>query len=110
MSTDYDEVVQTRKDLVKQWVSQTLLRAGSNGISVSKVAEAMGVSESLVYKLASPAEEANQIHVHNLIPFLATTGDYLILHELVKIFGFALVPMGEPVEMVRSLLKALERK
>jgi hypothetical protein len=27
-----------------------------------------------------------------------------------RLFGFALVPMGEPVEMLKTLLKALERK
>jgi hypothetical protein len=45
-----------------------------------------------------------------MIPLLAETGDFFILHELCRMFGGVFVPLGEPVEMVRELLKAMERK
>lgn len=101
------ETIQTRKDLVKGWLSRTLLQAGANGVSVAQIAEAMGVSEAILYKYAS-ANEENLIHLHNLLPLLEATGDFLILHELARLFGFALVPVGEPVGMLRELLKAVE--
>ena len=104
------EVIQNRRELVKGWLSRTLLNAGSTGITVNQIADAMGLSESSLYKYANVGEESQNIHLHNLIPLLATTGDFSVLHELVKIFGFALVPLGDPVEMVKELLKAMERK
>ena len=45
-----------------------------------------------------------------MIPLLSETGDFFILEELARLFGFALVPLGEPVEMLRVLVRAMEGK
>jgi hypothetical protein len=104
------DVIQNRRELVKGWLSRTLLNAGSTGITVSRIADAMGLSESSLYKKANTGEESQNLHLADLIPLLSETRDFFILHELARVFGFALIPLGEPVEMLRELLKAMERK
>ena len=50
-------------------------------------------------------------HVLAFLNILA--GLYLLLaglEELTRVFGFALVPLGEPVEMLRVLVRAMETK
>ena len=101
------EVIQNRRELVKGWLSRTLLNAGSTGITVNQIAEAMGLSESSLYKYANTGEESQNIHLHNLIPLLTATGDFLILRELVNIFGFQLVPK-DPWEAICQAVKEAE--
>ena len=103
------DLIQNRRELVKGWLSRTLLNAGSTGITVNRIADAMGLSEASVYKQASPVEE-NQLQAHNLIPLLDETGDFFILEELCRMFGGVFVPLGEPVEMLQVLVRALEVK
>jgi hypothetical protein len=103
------EVIQNRREVVKQWLSSTLLRAGSNGIPVAQIAEAMGVSDASLYKYASINEEANQIHLHNLLPLLQETGDFFILQQIAELFGYALVPLAAPLPMVKAISAALEK-
>ena len=101
------ETIQNRKEIVKGWLSRTLLNAGSNGIPVAQIAEAMGVSEASVYKYASTSEE-NLIHLHNLLPLIQETQDFFILEELARTFGFALISISDPLVMLKTLVKALE--
>jgi hypothetical protein len=83
---------------------------GANGVSVARVAAAIGCSEDSVYKWAS-TNESNQFHLHNLIPLFAETGDFFILRELAGMFGFALTPMGNgPAAMLRAVLEALDHE
>ena len=105
---DNADAIQNRREMVKSWLSSTLLRAGSEGITVAQIAEAMGLSESSLYKYANTGEESQNIHLHNLLPLLQETGDFFILQELARMFGFVLVPVGEPVRMLRVLLGAME--
>jgi hypothetical protein len=102
------EVIQNRRELVKGWLSRTLLNAGSTGITVNQIADAMGLSESSLYKKANIGEESQNLHLNDLIPLLDETGDFFILEELARLFGFALVPLGDPVEMLKVLVKAME--
>ena len=104
------DVIQNRRELVKGWLSRTLLNAGSTGITVNRIADAMGLSESSLYKKANTGEESQNLHLADLIPLLSETADFFILEELARLFGFALVPLGEPVEMLRVLVRAMEGK
>lgn len=107
---DLAEVIKGRRELVKGWLSRTLLEAGEQGVKVEEISELMGKSASLLYKAANIKETEQNLQAHDLIPVMERTGNFFILEELARLFGFALVPLGEPVEMLRVLVKALEGK
>lgn len=107
---DLAEVIKGRREIVKGWLSRTLLEAGAQGVKVEEIADLMGKSASLLYKAANANETDQNLQAHDLIPVMERTGNFFILHELAALFNFALVPLGEPVEMLKVLVRALEGK
>ena len=103
------DFVQNRAPVTKSWVQKTLLKSP---ISISAIAEAMGMSDSYLYKMANPNEDKH-LRLQDLPILIHETGDITILQELAAMFGLALVPVNGNldglIEVVREMLAALER-
>jgi len=106
---DIRDYVQNRTPITKGWVQKTLLRSP---VSISAIAEAMGMSDSYLYKMANSNEDKH-LRLQDLPILIHETGDITILQELASMFGLALVPVnGNPeglVKVLQEMLAALER-
>ena len=72
------DFVQNRAPVTKSWVQKTLLKSP---VSISAIAEAMGMSDSYLYKMANPNEDKH-LRLQDLPILIHETDDITILQEL----------------------------
>lgn len=110
-TVEYEKFIQDRQTAVKAWLQKTIIQGN---VSVTHLAEIMGLSESAIYKAASTNEPQNNFHLHNLPVLIQETGDFTILDEIEAMFGrVAIAVTGDPKELVanlKALVAALEEK
>jgi len=62
-----------------------------SNLSVEELAAQIGVSASLLYKMANPQDDSADFKLRHLVPLMLATSNFSILHTLANLCGFVCV-------------------